>query len=540
MESAPQNLTPEQLFQKLEAALSRIALLEERNLRLDQRNLLLEEKIRLLLIKKYGSGAETLSDAQLTLLELEPGVCAAEVAAEAALSPEDKALAQQLLAGASSGKKRNRPVRAPLPQNLERKERTIHVPAKDCVCSQCGEAKKLIGYETSERLASKPVEFYVEVTKREKLACSRCEEMGVSTAPVPATIIEKGILADNFVVETVLKKFEDHQPLYRQAVGIQRDAQIEVSQATLSSSVLKVGELLFGVVELLRGELLSGAYIQADETTVSVQSERTKGKNHQAYFWVYSLPGGAVVYDFKMGRSREGPAHFLVGFEARLQSDGYAAYDKIGGPGLLHFGCWAHVRRKFMDASKLDVRDARSVAVVGAIGKLYELERVAREGGLTHLEREALRLRECPALLASLKALLTQSGAGALPKSALGRACSYALNQWERLERYAAVGNGMVEIDNNWAENALRPIALGRKNWIQIGSEGSGPKVAAILSVLATCKRLGIKARDYLLEVLPQLSYRATRPWVEGLMPLEELTPAAWQRARAKAEETLA
>ena len=179
MESAPQNLTPEQLFQKLEAALSRIALLEERNLRLDQRNLLLEEKIRLLLIKKYGSGAETLSDAQLTLLELEPGVCAAEVAAEAALSPEDKALAQQLLAGTPSGKKRNRPVRAPLPQNLERKERTIHVPAKDCVCSQCGEAKKLIGYETSERLAIQPVEFYVEVTRREKLACARCEEMGL-------------------------------------------------------------------------------------------------------------------------------------------------------------------------------------------------------------------------------------------------------------------------------------------------------------------------------------------------------------------------
>ncbi len=138
MESAPQNLTPEQLFEKLEAALLRIALLEERNLRLDQRNFLLEEKIRLLLLKKYGSGAETLNDAQLTLLELEPGGCAAEVAAEAALSPEDKALAQQLLTGAPSEKKRNRPVRAPLPQNLERKERTIHVPAQDCVCSQCG------------------------------------------------------------------------------------------------------------------------------------------------------------------------------------------------------------------------------------------------------------------------------------------------------------------------------------------------------------------------------------------------------------------
>jgi hypothetical protein len=135
LERAFQNLTPEQIFQNLEAALLHNALLKERNL-------LLEEKIRLLLIKKYGSGAETLSDAQLALFELEPRVCAAEVAAEAGLSPEDKALAQQLLAGAPSGKKRNRPVRAPVPQNLERKERTIHVPAKDCVCSQCGKAKK--------------------------------------------------------------------------------------------------------------------------------------------------------------------------------------------------------------------------------------------------------------------------------------------------------------------------------------------------------------------------------------------------------------
>ncbi len=542
MESAPKNLTPEQLFQKLEAALSRNALLEERNLRLDQRNLLLEEKIRLLLIKKYGSGAETLSAAQLTLLELEPGVCAAEVAAEAALSPEDKALAQQLLAqqllaGASSGKKRNRPVRAPLPQNLARKERTIHVPAKDCVCSQCGEAKKLIGYETSERLAIQPVEFYVEVTRREKLACARCEEMGVSTAPVPATSIEKGILADSLVVETIVKKYCDHTPLYRQSVGVRRDAKVEVSQSTLSSSVLKAGELLLEVVGCMRANLLAGAYIQADETTVPVQSKRAKGKHHQAYLWEYSRPGDLVVYDFQMGRAREGPADFLEGFEGRLQSDGYAAYGKIGGPGLLHFGCWAHVRRKFFEASQQDPRDARSVSVVVAIGKLYEVERQAREGQLTFGEREALRLRECPALLGVVKALVLESAAVALPKSGLGKACTYALKQWERLESYVGGGHGMVEIDNNRAENAMRPIALGRKNWMQIGSEKAGPKIAAILSVLETCKRLGVNGREYLLGVLPQLSYRATRPEVQGLIPLEALTPAAWQQARAKAEE---
>jgi len=530
LEAAPQNLTPEQLFQKLEAALLHIALLNERNL-------LLEEKIRLLLIKKYGSGAETLSDAQLALFELEPGVCAAEVAAEAALSPEDKALAQHLLTGAPSGKKRNRLVRAPLPQNLARKERTIHVSARDCLCSQCGEAKKLIGYETSERLAIQPVEFYVEVTRREKLACARCEEMGVSTAPVPATIIEKGILADSLVVETIVKKYCDHTPLYRQSVGVRRDAKVEVSQSTLSSSVLKAGELLLEVVGCMRANLLAGAYIQADETTVPVQSKRAKGKHHQAYLWEYSRPGDLVVYDFQMGRAREGPANFLEGFEGRLQSDGYAAYGKIGGPGLLHFGCWAHVRRKFFEASQQDPRDARSVSVVVAIGKLYEVERQAREGQLTFGEREELRLRECPALLGVVKALVLESAAVALPKSGLGKACTYALKQWERLESYAGGGHGMVEIDNNWAENAMRPIALGRKNWMQIGSEKAGPKIAAILSVLETCKRLGVNGREYLLEVLPQLSYRATRPEVQGLIPLEELTPAAWQQARAKAEE---
>ena len=526
MKGALQNLTPEQLFEKLEAALLRIALLEE--------------TIQLLKRKKYGSGAETLSDAQLTLLELEPGVCAAEVAAEAALPPEDKALGQIPPTGASSGKKPNQPVRAPLPQNLERRERIIQVPAQECHCSQCGEAKKLIGYETSERLAIKPVEFYVEVTKREKLACARCEEMGVSTAPVPATIVEKGILADSLVVETIVKKYCDHTPLYRQSVGVRRDAKVEISQSTLSSCTLKAGELLLEVVGCMRADLLAGGYIQADETTVPVQSKRAKGKHHQAYLWEFSRPGDVVVYDFQMGRAREGPAHFLHGFEGRLQSDGYAAYGKIGGPSLLHFGCWAHVRRKFFEASKLDPRDARSVSVVVAIGKLYEVERQAREGKLTAEEREALRLRESPVLLAEVKALVVQSAAVALPKSGLGKACTYALKQWERLECYAGAGHGMVEIDNNWAENAMRPIALGRKNWMQIGSEEAGPKIAAILSVLETCKRLGVNGREYLLEVLPQLSYRATRPGLEGLAPLEELTPAGWQRARKQAGEALA
>jgi hypothetical protein len=220
----------------------------------------------------------------------------------------------------------------------------------------------------------------VEIIKREKRACTRCEEVGMSTAPAPAAIVEKGVLADSLVVETIISKYLDHSPLYRQAVRLGRDFGVEISQSTLSSMVLRAGELLAGVVGAMKSQLLAGGYIQADETNVPVQSERTQGRNHQAYLWEYSAPGGVVVYDFQMGRARSGPAAFLQGFAGRLQSDGYAAYANIGARGLLHFGCWAHARRKFFEASQLDPEDARSVGVVRAIGALYEVEKAGPRG----------------------------------------------------------------------------------------------------------------------------------------------------------------
>ena len=174
---------------------------------LEQYAFILAEELRLLRIKKYGAGAERLSDGQLALLELEPGVCGAEVAAEANVATENKdAAANNSLVSSLAKAPPKQPVRAPLPSHLPREERIVHVSSKECVCPQCGGQKKLIGYQTSERLAVKPIELYVEVTKREKRACADCEEMGVSTAPVPASIIEKGILADSLVVETIIKK----------------------------------------------------------------------------------------------------------------------------------------------------------------------------------------------------------------------------------------------------------------------------------------------------------------------------------------------
>ena len=516
MASNPSDSTSEQLREKL-------AVTEAENQRLEIYVKLLKEELRLLRLEKFGPSAERLSDTQVALLELEPSLCIAEVEAEAAVDESLKTQVAKL--------PRKKPVRGPLPAHLPRVEIIIPCGAAQCQCGRCGGNKKLIGYESSERLSSKPVEFFVEVTKREKRACAKCEEMGVSVAPVPPTIIEKGILSDQLVVSTLLNKYIGHAPFYRQAMSIERDTGLIISQDTLSSSVLKAGELLEGIRSAMRDDLLAGGYIQADETTMPVQSQITKGKNHPGYMWEYGRPQGPVVMDFRMGREREGPAKFLAGYDGKLQCDGYAGYDKIGGPEITFFGCMAHARRKFFEASKVDPKDVRCVALVAKVAELYAVESQAREANLDAAGREALRSSVSVPLLAALKAMITKVRPEVLPQSVFGKACTYALNQWGRLERYAAPGNGVVEIDNNWAENSMRGIALGRKNWIQIGSEAAGPKVAAIMSVLETCKRLKVNARDYLADVLPKLSFWSTRPG-EAAQPFSELTPSAWQRAR--------
>lgn len=512
LDTAFLELTHEQLRAKVTAVMAL-------NEQLMTRNRVLLENIRLLLIKKFGPSSEHLSDGQLALLELEPGVCAEEVASEAARTEEEKAVTPPQDPPAPARKK---PVRGPLPAHLPRVERIVPCPEAECSCAQCGGAKKVIGYEVSERLSLKPIEFFVEVTKREKMACAKCEEMGVSVAPVPPSIIEKGILSDALLIDILLKKYCEHTPLYRQSASLWRDAGIELSQSTMSASVLKAGALLGSIGEAMRKDLLSGGYIQADETTVPVQSKRSKGKNHQAYFWQYGRPGGPVVYEFRTGREREGPKNWLGDFGGRLQTDGYSAYDKIGANSLVYFGCWAHARRRFFEASKINLKDARSVGIVVQIEKLYALEAKARELGLTAKEREALRLEHAVPVLARIKAMVIEARAAAmLPKGPLGRACTYALNQWERLERYAGVGNGCVEIDNNIAENGMRGVALGRKNWIHIGSEEAGPRIAPIISVLETCKRLKINPREYLQDVLPRIANWSSTQ-------IAELTPMAW------------
>jgi len=478
----------------------------------------LEERLRQQRIAKYGAGSETLSNLQLELLELEPGVSNTEVAAESE---------REALPPSSEKKKRKHPGRQTLPAELPRVEKIVACAPEQCVCGGCGGETTVIGYEESERLGVEPAKYFVQVTRREKRACKKCEDLGVATAPVPECILEKSLASDQVVIDTIVAKYCDSLPLYRQSAILKRDTGIDISRATMDGWVMRVGELLTPIVEVMRNELLRGSYIQADETPVDVQMRDGRGQNKQAYLWQYGTPGGGAVFDFRMGREREGPKQFLGQFEGLLQTDGYAAYDRVGGAKMIHAVCWAHARRKFVDAVKLNQQDAVSVRAVALMDELFALDAKARNEQMNLAARHALRQQQAPLLLDRMRAHILAAQKSSLPKSATGKAANYTLALWRKLTCF--LDHPELELSNNIAENSMRPIAIGRRNWIHVGSAQAGPKIAAILSVVESCRRLRLPIRDYLAAVLPGLANTS-------IQRLADLTPAAWQQTIAHSQ----
>ena len=479
--------------------------------------LVLEERLRLQRIAKYGPGSEKLSNAQLELLELEPGVSGAEVEAES----------QREQLPSTPKTKRKHPGRQSLPAHLPRIERVIACAPEQCVCGSCGAATSVIGHEESEQLDVEPAKYFVLVTKREKRACKRCEERGVMAAPLPPRIIEKSMVSDRIVIDTVIHKYASHLPLYRQSAILKRDTGLELSRATLDGWVMRVGELLIPIVGVMRRELLAGSYIQADETPVDVQMRDGCGKNHQAYLWQYGNPGGAAVFDFRMGRGREGPKQFLKQFEGILQTDGYTVYDNVAGARVVHAACWAHARRGFFEAVQVNREDVTATRIVARIDELFAIDARAREEHLSHAARNVLRQQYAHPLLAEIRRDIEQCQTSTLPASTLGKACRYTLTLWPKLIRFLEYPE--LELSNNRAENSMRPIAVGRKNWIHVGSAQAGPKVAAILSIVESCRRMNIPARNYLAAVLPGLNNLS-------IQNLAELTPTAWAAKRNQSD----
>ena len=482
----------------------------------------LEERWRLHLPAKYGPASEKLNDAQLELLEQEPGVSNAEVQRESERATEP--------GGVRARDRRPHPGRQERPAHLPRREQMLVCPPEQCRCRACGGETTVIGYEPSEQLDVEPAQYFVRVTKREKRACRSCPEQGVVAAVLPPRILDKSLVSDRVVIDTVVAKYCDHLPLYRQSAMLERDAGVAISRATLDGWVLRVGELLIPIAAVIGQELLRRSYLQADETPVAVQTPDKRGQHHQAYLWQYGCPGGSVVFDFQLGRGRDGPKRFLRQFEGILQTDGYAAYEQVGGPQMVHACCWAHARRKFWDALKLHPEDRTATHMVARIDELFAIEAEARAAQLDHAARHTLRLERAQPLLTGLKPQIEAAQAQALPASALGKAARYTLALWPKLTRFLQYPE--VELSNNLAENSMRPIALGRKNWIHVGSPQAGPKVAAILSVVESCRRLQIPVRDYLTDVLPGLAH-----W--SIQHLRDRTPAAWAARSAGSVSTL-
>ena len=243
------------------------------------------------------------------------------------------------------------------------------------------------------------------------------------------------------------------------------------------------------------------------------------GKDHQAYLWQYGTPGKSAVFEFRMGREREGPLRFLANFEGILQTDGYAAYDRVGKPKMVHAASWAHSRRQFVDAIKLNKLDAASIGIVELMDQLFAIDARARHEKIDHTARHSLRQQEAPPLLDKIHAQILELGKNVLPKSAAGEACACTVKRWKK--RTCFLEYPQLELSNNLAENSMRGVALGRKNWIHIGSQQAGLRVAAILSVVESCRRMNIPVRNYRGNILPGLANTS-------IQRLAELTPTAW------------
>lgn len=497
----------------------KVADLEAENRRLLRLVELKDEQLRLATLRRFGPKGEKLSGLQAVLLLEEPSVTAQEVAQEAELPQPQK---DQPVPRAKHPR-RNHPGREQLPEHLERREEIIPCCPEDCTCDKCGAERPVIGYEVREELACEPAKFWVRVIKREKRGSHCQEEQGVATAAAPAQIVPKGKLSNEFIIEVLVRKYQLHLPVYRQCAALAEDFGIELSRKTLTEAILAAGGLLQAVVRAQRLELLAGGYLQADETTVPCQTGERTGRNHRAFIWEFSEPGGRVVFEFEWGRGREGPREFLQGFRGKLQSDGYGAYDKLG-EGIVYVGCMAHARRGFVEMAKLAPLNPVPREILERFAKLYAIEKEARDGALNSEARLALRQAKSVALMAALKTRLVEIRQQIAPGGKLSQACDYALGQWTRLEEY--LRDGRIEIDNNWCEGAMRPWAVGRKNWLHIGSPEAGPKIAAIASIVETCRRLDIPLRDYLRDLLPNLG-----EWPSNRVA--ELTPTAWKAAQA-------
>jgi transposase len=410
------------------------------------------------------------------------------------------------------GHTRRRPTgRRPLPAHLPRRRVEIDISDAEKQCP-CGQTRTRIGEDRSEKLEYEPASFVVIETVRPKYACPGCHE-GVVEAPSPPQAVEKSLAGEGLLAHVVVSKYVDHLPLHR-IEGIFARERIDLPRSTLCGWVADVATALTPIGEQLRLEITAADYLQTDDTSITVLDER--GGSFKGRLWTYLDPlTPQVVFDATPTHEGDGPKAFLAPFQGTLQADAYSGYDALYQSGrVIEVGCWAHVRRGFVEAFLIDSAAALMIAL---IQQLYQVEQAATE--LDPDGRRALREKQSAPLLIKIDAERQALSRTVLPKSPLGEAVRYLTNQWAALQRF--VDDGRVAIDNNRAENMLRIVAVGRKNWLFAGSFEGARRAALLYSLVQSCKLMDIPPFDYLKDVLLRI---ATHPH----RLIGQLTPKGW------------
>ncbi len=467
----------------------------------------LQQRLFLLQRQRYGTSSEKASALQGSF----------EFAKEGLPAENAPALQEDLPDPNAQKREKKKPGgRKPAPAHWPRKRVVHDVPEQERACTCCGEEMQRIGEEVSEEWEYIPRVPEVIEHVRPKYACARCQE-GVKTAPVPLKPIEQARPGPGMLAWVIYCKYGLHLPMYRQETEWARLG-VELSRAVLCSWAGEGAERLRCIWECMRADVLKSAKLHTDDTPVRVQ-EPGRGKTRTARFWVYlgDGPHAHAVFDYTPSRARDGPVNFLQEYHGYLQADAFAGYDAIYATKLvIEVACWAHARRKFVEVLAYD---PRAQEVLDLIGQIYAVEDQAR-GRSGELRRGMRQLRTVP-VLERIRARLDALALEALPKSGLGKAVAYTLSNWKALSRF--VEDGILEPDNNLAENALRRVALGRKNWLFLGNDRAGERAAILFSLLATCQIHEVDPWLYLKDVLLRVNTHPARL-------IHELTPLHWKK----------
>lgn len=489
-----------------------LTLLRELVSTLQKENSLLRQKVDALIQRLFGSSSERIDPAQLELLlQLASGL----------QTPKTEAPAPQ-----------NKPDKPPRPE----KKRAPRIPENLPVIEQVIEPEqvvaapqdwRLIGQEVSDQVDYEPGRFLRRRIIRRKYVHRSDPDHAPIIAPLPEKLQERGVAGPGLLAQILVSKYCDHLPLYRQEQIFAQRHSVNLPRQTLARWVELCADWLRPIYEQIRTGVMGGGYVQVDETPVAYLAPG-HGQTKQGYLWTCNQPGGDVFYRWETSRAADCLENLLgPDFKGTLQCDAYSAYRAFAdrSNGIELSGCWAHVRRKFHDA--LAQTPGRAGWIMRQIQHLYRIESIFRETKAGPKLRQAVRSHQSRPVLERLhKALLLfKSGRLHLPQSLLGQAVDYALGQWSTLEVY--LRDGRIEIDNNLVENAIRPTAIGKKNWLFVGEAGAGQRGAIIYTLVESCRRRNVDPFTYLHDVLTRLPHLTNHQ-------ISEVTPAAWTKAQRK------